>query len=115
MLKIQLKLKDTELKTIETDNPEITIGRSKKNDIHLNNLGVSKKHARILRKEGHYVIEDLQSTNGTFMLEEKIQRALLSGDDVITIGKYSLVISFNPPRPSGATSDISEDTILVKQ
>jgi len=115
MLKILLKLKDTELKTIESDKPEITIGRSKKNDIHLNNLGISKKHARIVRKEGHYIIEDLQSTNGTFLLEEQIQRALLSGNDIVTIGKYSLVISYNFRNPSGATSDIREDTILVKQ
>ena len=115
MLKILLKLKDAELKTIETDNPEITIGRSKKSDIHLNNLGVSKKHARIIRKDGIYFIEDLQSTNGTFLQEEQIQRALLSGDDIITIGKYSLVISYNPPNPGGATSDISEETIRIKQ
>lgn len=113
MLKILLKLKDSELKTIETDSPEITIGRSKKNDIHLNNLGVSKKHARIFRHNGCYLIEDLQSTNGTFLQKEKIHRATLNGDEVITIGKYSLCISFTPPNPGGATSDIGEETIVV--
>jgi hypothetical protein len=52
MLSILLKLKETTLKTLETDQTKITIGRNENNDIYINNLGVSKKHARIRRCNG---------------------------------------------------------------
>ena len=112
MLKILLKLKDKELKTLETDKAEITIGRNENNDIHINNLGASKKHARIFRRNGKYIIEDLKSTNGTLMNNESIITAKLSGSDVITIGKHNLYISIQDDRE--ATRGLAEATIRVK-
>ena len=79
MIKISLMLKDKELKTLETDKPEISIGRNENSDIHINNLGASKKHARIFRRNGEYIIEDLKSTNGTMMNNENIITARLTG------------------------------------
>ncbi len=111
MLKILLKLKDKELKSLETDKSEITIGRNENNDIHINNLGASKKHARIIRRNGEYVIEDLKSTNGTLMNNESIITAKLSGNDVITIGKHNLYISIVDGRD--ATSGFGEATIKI--
>lgn len=112
MLKIVLKLKDKELKTLETDKAEITIGRNDNNDIHINNLGVSKKHARIFRCNGEYVIEDLKSTNGTLMNNESIATAKLSGNDVATIGKHDLYISIQEARK--ATWELAQATIRIK-
>jgi len=60
MLKIVMMLKNTELKTLETDKKTITIGREGNSDIQINNLGVSKKHAAIIRQNGGYFIEDLK-------------------------------------------------------
>ncbi len=111
MLKILLKLKDTELKTLETDKAEITIGRNENNDIHINNLGVSKKHARIVRQNGIYILEDLKSTNGTVLNNERITKAKLTGSDVVTLGKHTLFISWQDGRD--ATRDIAESTIRV--
>lgn len=111
MLKILLKLKDTELKTFEMDKSVVTIGRNDNNDIYINNLGVSKKHARIVKKQGMYVIEDLNSTNGTFLNNEKITKADLTGNDVVTIGKYTLLVLSSDGR--NATRDIGEATIKV--
>jgi pSer/pThr/pTyr-binding forkhead associated (FHA) protein len=113
MLKILLKLKDKELKTLETDKAEITIGRNENNDIHINNLGASKKHARIFRRNGEYIIEDLKSTNGTIMNDENIITAKLSGSDVVTIGKHNLYISIQDDRE--ATRGFAEETIRIKR
>ena len=116
MLKILLKLKDKELKTLETDKDEITIGRNENNDIHINNLGASKVHARIFRRNEEYIIEDLKSTNGTLMNNKSIITAKLSGNDVVTIGKHNLYISIQDGR--NADGDFSEAaaeaTIRVK-
>ena len=111
MLKILLKLKNTELKTLETDKAMITIGRNKNSDIYINNLGVSKKHARIVRRNGVYIIEDLNSTNGTLLNNERIAKAKLTGNDVVTLGKHTLLISSQDGR--NATRDIAEPTIKV--
>ena len=75
MLTISLKFKNSEIKTVETDKAEITIGRNPGNDIHIDNLGVSKQHAKIIKQDGNYVIEDLNSTNGTFINEKRVARA----------------------------------------
>ena len=113
MLKIVLMLKNTELKTLETDKDSITIGRNNNSDIQINNLGASKKHAAITRQNGNYMIEDLNSTNGTLLNNEKITKAGLSGRDVITIGKHTLFVSIQEGR--NATQGMSEATIKISR
>jgi pSer/pThr/pTyr-binding forkhead associated (FHA) protein len=111
MLKIVLMLKNTELKTFETDKETITIGRNNNSDIQINNLGVSKKHAAITCQKGSYFIEDLKSTNGTLLNNEPITKAGLSSKDVVTIGKHTLFISLQEVQ--SATQGMSEATIKI--
>jgi len=94
MLKISLKFHDRVLKEIENDQDKITIGRNEDNDIQINNMAVSGNHARITKDQNDYYIEDLDSTNGTFVNEEKIRKRVLNEHDEITIGKHTLVITF---------------------
>ena len=112
MLKILIKLKDKELKTIETDKPRLTIGRNENNDIYINNLGISKKHAKIVRQDDTYTIEDLGSTNGTLLNNKPVKKkAPLASNDVVTIGKYTFLLSINEER--SATRDMMESTIKI--
>ena len=111
MLKLVLMLKNTELKTIETDKDTITIGRNNNCDIQINNLGVSKKHATITRQNGNYYIEDLKSTNGTLLNNEPVTKASLSGKDVIMIGKHALFVSVKEGQT--ATQGMTEATIKI--
>ena len=92
MLKILIKFNDTELQTIESDKPEIIIGRNPDSDIQIDNLGVSDRHARIVASEGQYQIEDLQSTNGTFVDEKQISRVVIDKNSQIIIGKHNLIV-----------------------
>ena len=110
MIQIQLKFKNTVLKTLETDRDEITIGRKKNNNIEIDNLQVSNKHARIVNHAGNYFIEDLKSTNGTLLNDKKITKAPLRDKDIITIGKHTLVIHMLKER---ADSDINDPTYAV--
>ena len=93
MLKISLKFHDRVLKEIENDQDKITIGRNEDNDIQINNMAVSGNHARITRDQDDYYIEDLNSTNGTFVNGEKIRKRILNEDDEITIGKHTIIIN----------------------
>lgn len=94
MLKIELKYQGKKLTTFETENEQIRIGRNVKNDIHIDNPSVSSSHAVIKKVMNTYFVEDLSSTNGTFVNEKKVAKyELLDGDEVI-IGKHSLVFHY---------------------
>ena len=112
MLTILLKFNDQLLKTVETDKEIITIGRNEVNDIQVDNLSVSKKHATITKENDRYIIEDLKSTNGTYLNEKTISRAELNDQDLITIGKHTLEIYLN--RQIGGGKNIINDTMLLK-
>lgn len=91
MPRLLLKFNDEVLKVIDSSKDFITIGRNMKNDIQIDNLAVSNFHAHIVCQLGHYFVEDLGSTNGTFVNERKIGKWALSDNDAITIGKHSIV------------------------
>jgi pSer/pThr/pTyr-binding forkhead associated (FHA) protein len=93
MIKILLKHKQKVLKTFEADKDKIAIGRLKSNDIQINDSAVSKQHARITKKEGNYLIEDLKSTNGIYLNKIRVFSRYLKDSDIINIGKYSLEVN----------------------
>ena len=63
------------------------------NDIQIDNLAVSGEHAKIIRGMTDYYIEDLSSTNGTFVNGEEVKKVPLKDNDEISIGKHTLLIS----------------------
>ncbi len=72
---------------------EITIGRQEGNTIRLTERNVSRRHARLLRQNGHVVVEDLGSYNGVRINGERIQGPAQVGDgDLIQIGDYDLAL-----------------------
>ena len=92
MLKIILKFNHTVIRELKIDQDEIVIGRDLGNDVHIDNIAVSREHAKIIRGSNYYLIEDLNSTNGTFVNGKKINKKFLKEDDEISIGKHSLQI-----------------------
>lgn len=91
MLRILLKFQDTVLKVVESDKDRITIGRNLQNDIQIDNLAVSSFHARVEKEMGLYFIQDLDSTNGTFVNDQRVSRWGLKDGDAVTVGKHTLV------------------------
>ncbi len=75
---------------VSLDKETITIGRKGDNDIHLDNLSVSGHHARITTIMNDSFIEDLNSTNGTYLNGSLVKKQGLSHNDVIKIGKHEL-------------------------
>ncbi len=113
MLTILFKFNDKILKTIESDKNEFLIGRNADNDIVIENLAVSKLHARIVKKDGSYYIEDLNSTNGTYLNKIRITKKDLKNNDIIIIGKHSLEINFVKKVDINTAQHIKNDTMKL--
>ncbi len=79
--------------SIKLEVREILIGRGKECDLFLTDTLVSRKHARIYREGDGYYLQDLKSTNGTYLNGIKLglaEKPLLSGDK-IKIGSNTLI------------------------
>jgi pSer/pThr/pTyr-binding forkhead associated (FHA) protein len=113
MLTILLKFNDKVLKTIETDKDTITIGRNADNDIPIDNLSVSKRHATIRYAGGEYFIEDENSTNGTYLNEKLVLKSALAHKDNITIGKHTIEVLFDNAHTEAADPANARDTMML--
>lgn len=69
----------------------VTIGRDEDNGIVIDNLAVSSYHAKIDKVGFDYIVTDLQSTNGTFVNDQKVVTHKLSHGDNIIIGKHVIL------------------------
>lgn len=90
MAKLVLSFNGDVVKEYELDKESLTIGRKPENDIHIDNLAVSGYHAKILTILNDSFIEDLGSTNGTFIAGNKISKHALQNGESITIGQHEL-------------------------
>lgn len=100
MARLLISLAGTLLKEIELTKPRISLGRRPHNDIVLDNLAISGEHLALVLEQGHYVAEDMGSTNGTRLNGQPLKRATLKSGDVLELGKYRMVLQGEPP--SGA-------------
>ena len=71
---------------LERDQPT-TIGRADDSTIVLSDSTVSRRHAAVEWKDGGFVVRDAGSRNGVFLNGERVDQALLKGDDEIRIGE----------------------------
>lgn len=77
------------------NSPETSIGRSGDNDILLDDVTVSRKHANIRRAGDRFELIDLGSLNGTYVNNNSIARATLSSGDEIQFGKFHMLFVQN--------------------
>jgi pSer/pThr/pTyr-binding forkhead associated (FHA) protein len=90
--------------------PTITIGRLHDNAIVIDQPAVSSHHACIFRDGERFVIEDLQSTNGTFVNDRRISRCRLRHGDVIVVGTEKLKFDERSERPvANADASVAEE------
>ncbi|OGV59567.1 MAG: hypothetical protein A2498_03200 [Lentisphaerae bacterium RIFOXYC12_FULL_60_16] len=88
---IRMEIPNHPPRLIRLDKEPLTLGRDSGCDIILNITNVSRQHARILCNEEEYQIEDLDSTNGTFVNNVRIRRCVLRDQDQIRIGEARLL------------------------
>src|SRR6478752_5358055 len=89
MFTIIIQEKGGEQRRLVFSKAEVTIGRVQGNDIALPKGNVSKRHARIVLKDGKFIIVDLKSTNGSYVNGRKITSPLVVKEsDKIYIGDF---------------------------
>src|SRR5215211_5325572 len=89
------------------DRTEINVGRVQGNDLMLPKGNVSKRHARLLYRDGRFIVTDLNSTNGTYVNRRRITQATIVREgDRIYIGDFVLRIEL----PAGAQSGDEENS-----
>jgi len=93
MAKLIVRFDQRQLQECVVGVDPVTIGRAPHNKLVIDNPAVSGRHARVVREGDHYVIEDLKSTNGTFVNDKPIDRRTLREGDVVLVGKHSLLFS----------------------
>lgn len=80
-----------DLERIPLTKNDTVIGREDECHIRLPFANVSRKHARLTRRGEEHIIEDLDSTNGTYVNGVRISRCILRNDDQIRIGDTKIV------------------------
>ncbi len=86
--KLVLSLNASVLAEYTLDKERISIGRKTDNDIQIDNLAVSGQHAAVITILNDSFLEDLDSTNGTFVNSKLIKKHALKNGDVVSIGKH---------------------------
>ena len=90
MPKVNVSIDGVVIKEVQLTKDRTTLGRRPYNDIVIDNLAVSGEHAVIQIADGEAVLEDLNSTNGTYINGKAIKKQPLQNNDSIEIGKYKI-------------------------
>ena len=90
MAKLIFSMDGVVIREFALQKERTTLGRKASNDIQVDNLAVSGEHAVIFTMLNDSFVEDLNSTNGTFVNGKPVRRHLLQSGDVIELGKHKL-------------------------
>jgi pSer/pThr/pTyr-binding forkhead associated (FHA) protein len=99
MPKLSLMFENRLVKEVPVGGRPVTIGRAPDNDLSVDNLAVSNYHAKIYYEAGRMVIEDLDSLNGTFVNDLRIERATLHDGDKVHVGKHIIKVDTSGDAP----------------
>ena len=95
----------------ELTNETTTIGRKPSNDIPIDNLSVSGRHAQVITILEDSFLEDLGSTNGTYVNGKLVKKHALEHGDSITLGKFDITYQ----NSSGGAEQDFEQTMIYLQ
>ena len=79
-------------KMFKVDQSEATVGRSSKADMYVNDVGISRRHARLVAYGNDVFVEDMESANGTYLNGDRVKRRVqLEDGDKITLGSTTIL------------------------
>ncbi|MBI4996052.1 MAG: FHA domain-containing protein [Rhodocyclales bacterium] len=112
MAKVILSVEGVTVKEIPLARERTTIGRKPNNDIRIDNLAISGDHAAIITMLNDSFLEDLDSTNGTYVNGRPVKKHFLQDGDVIELAKYRLKYVKEASENAGADA---EKTMVLRQ
>lgn len=115
MSKIIISNSKNELEEMVLTEGTVTIGRNRENDIQIDDPSVSAYHAKLVSFFKPTYIQDLQSTNGTYVNSRRVMEHTLEHGDIVTIGKHSIYFckddEFVPAQQQDHTIELSSRDI----
>ncbi|MDR2015486.1 MAG: FHA domain-containing protein [Azoarcus sp.] len=112
MSKLILSMDGLVLKEIVLNKERTSIGRKPVNDIQIDNLSISGQHAIITRILGDAFLEDLNSTNGTYVNGQPVKKHVLHNSDVIELGKYRIKYLIDSSTPGVSGTELADTAAL---
>src|SRR5690242_9370229 len=101
--------------TFPLEGDQLTIGRDSNNGVAINDAEVSRKHSRLTFQGGKYVLEDLGSTNGTFVNGQRLAGpVVLKAGDVVSLGEQIVLMYDAINTDTGATIAVSRKSARVE-
>jgi pSer/pThr/pTyr-binding forkhead associated (FHA) protein len=79
-----------EQRVVPLDKPKLVVGREPTCEIHIDNLGISRQHCAFEQRGEAFIVQDLGSSNGTYVNGKKVTEHFLNNDDEVMIGKFTL-------------------------
>lgn len=117
MAKLLLKFNSAVIKEIPFNKDSLSVGRKPENDIVIDSPAISGHHCRISLQGGTYFVEDLESTNGTYVNQKRIKKSGLHHNDVIGMAKHALVFieesSAKPAPPKPEEKPAGDATMVI--
>lgn len=110
---INVTLDSKLIERVRLDKQITSIGRDSENDIYINNLAISRFHARFVAEGEKVFIEDLESSNGTYVNGSRINRCELTESDTLLIGKYKFTLEDKKSKIEHPASDLGDSTVMV--
>ena len=128
MPKMIVSIDDVVIKELQLTKEKTTLGRRPYNDIVIDNLAVSGEHAVVHLGAAEVLLEDLNSTNGTYVNGKAIKKQTLQNGDSIEVGKYkirfvgdpvdnfdkTMVIRAQPPAAAQAPAPVATASASVQ-
>lgn len=120
-LQIVVSINGAELHRYSFSENEILIGRSPECDVLLDNAGVSRTHAKVLRQGDRVHLADLNSGNGTFLNGQWVNEAFVNAGDTVGIGKFTLTmkVAAEPlpdlePHTASEPEPVTSNTVFLR-
>ena len=113
--KLSLKFHDKVLQEVVLSGGVVTIGRQPDNLLRIDNPIVSGHHARIFWENNHYVLEDNESFNATYLNDRRVSKAALCDGDIIVIGKHRIEFHSERGKRDVSSSSATQDRTTVWQ
>lgn len=115
MAKLVLKFGDKTLKEVTLVRGVVTIGRAPSSLIRIDNPAVSGSHAKVYWEADRFVVEDLKSSNGTYLNGRAVNKAQLTDGDTIQIGKHIVEFCEQVGSATGARGTVDRHAFFQKQ
>jgi pSer/pThr/pTyr-binding forkhead associated (FHA) protein len=115
--KLIVKYQGAVIREVDLKDSQLMIGRKQDNDLSIDDSSISAHHAKIVKIQSVFFVEDLHSTNGTLVNNNPVDRYQLQDGDVIMIGHHRLLFQdvVKPDMaPAWSSAGEADQTMVLK-